>query len=60
DKNKFTLTNRTGDYYLKDILEVLYYVYNTCTEAKHPVYVTRVVLHADGHLSDNSRYAPQC
>jgi hypothetical protein len=56
EKNKFTLNNRTGDYYLKDILDALYYVYNTCTQAKHTVKITQVTLHSDGRLTDNARY----
>ncbi len=56
DKNKFTVNNRSGNYHLKDILEILYYVYNTCAEAKYTVKITQVVLYSDGRLADNARY----
>jgi len=58
EKGRFKMNNRTGKYLLNDILQVFYYIYNTCAEAKHPVRITEITLHSNQRLTDNARYYP--
>jgi hypothetical protein len=58
EKGRFKLSNRTGKYLLNDILQAFYYIYNTCSEAKHTVKITEITLHSNQRLTDNARYCP--